>query len=368
MTEREAFVCLNAVSGLGNMKIRRLIEAFGSGQSVWRQSGASLRRVEGIGKRIAENIAGFDWKTFLRQEMDQVHRHRITVLAFFEQAYPEYLRQTVDCPVVVYIRGNPAVLKNPGIALVGSRRASVYGTSAARLLAEQLARRHVTVISGMARGIDTAAHQGCLVAGGTTVAVLGSGLARIYPPENRTLAEKISASGCVISEFPLEVGPVAGNFPRRNRVISGLSAGIVVVEAAQRSGALITSRCALEQGREVFAVPGKIGQAQAAGTNWLIQQGAKLITCAEDVLEEFPDLRCVADAGGLAQDLISGDQRDLSPVEQRCLAHVSDEPIHLDDLLIHSGLKQSELMPFLLQWECEGRIKRLPGNFFILNL
>jgi len=368
MTEREALLCLNAVSGLGNRKIRRLIDVFGSGQSVWRQGAASLRQVEGIGKQIAQNITGFDCRTFLCQEQEQMREHRIQALAFFDEGYPEYLRQTIDCPVVLYIRGHIAFLKNPGISIVGSRRASVYGTSAARLLAQQLARCGVSVISGMARGIDTAAHQGCLEAGGTTIAVLGSGLARIYPSENKMLSERIVQSGCLVSEFPLATGPIAGNFPRRNRVISGLSAGVIVVEAARRSGALITSRCALEQGREVFAVPGKIGQSQAAGTNWLIQQGAKLVTCAEDVLEEFPDLRCVARQDDCANSPTPSDQGVLSPAEQRCLDCVSDEPVHLDDLLVHSGLGLNALVPLLLQWECDGRIRRLPGNFFILNL
>ena len=364
MTEHEAFLCLNAVSGLGNLKIQRLVEVFKTGAAVWRQSEKYLRGVSGIGAQTAANILNFDCGSFLREERRLMSDYQVHAVTFFDEEYPEYLRQTVDCPVVLYIRGDFTKIKFPGIAVVGSRRASVYGKSAARLFGSQLARRGISVISGMARGIDTAAHQGCLEACGKTAAVLGSGLAKIYPPENKPLYSKIASSGCVVSEFPMMTAPCAGNFPRRNRIISGLSAGVIVVEAAKRSGALITSRCALEQGREVFAVPGKIGQAQAAGTNMLIQQGAKLVVCIDDVLEEFPDMNRLSDVTPAPGN---DRRRDLSDSEKSVLDCISDEPAYIDDILLKSGLSRHEIMPVLLKFECSGRIQRLPGNFFALR-
>jgi len=280
---------------------------------------------------------------------------------FFDEHYPEPLKEIPDSPLVLYARGSWQKGELPGIAVVGCRRASIYGLSVAKAFAGECARLGITTVSGMARGIDTAAHDGCLQAKGKTVAVLGSGLARLYPKENKRLCDKIAESGCVISEFSMTTGPLASNFPRRNRIISGLSYGVIVVEAAARSGALITSQCALEQGRDVFAVPGKIGQAQSVGTNRLIQQGAKLISGIGDVLEEFPQCQ------GMLRPSRSGQSSPplLTAKQQKISTLLSDEPLYIDEIINQSGLAAPDVTRILLDGECHGWVKRLPGNYFV---
>ena len=361
MTEHDALVSLNAVPGLGSLKIKRLLEAFGSAQAVWKEKRKALCTVDGIGGLTAKNILDFNCDAFLEEEYRLAEKHQARIITFFDD-YPQHLKQIPDCPAVLYVCGQWPQTPLPGIAIVGSRQASVYGLSVARSFAQSCAQWNITVVSGMARGIDTAAHAGCLEAGGKTAAVLGNGLASIYPRENERLFQDIIQNGCVISEFPMQAGPVAGNFPRRNRIISGLSYGVIVVEAALKSGALITSRYALEQGREVFAVPGKIGQAQAAGTNRLIQQGAKLITCMEDVLEEFPAVGGKAPA---EEGVTSPQDSGLTEQEQALFKLLSDEPVYIDDIMEKMPFGHQHVLTMLLHWECRGRIRRLPGNYFV---
>lgn len=358
MIEREALLCLNAVSGLGSLRIQRLFEVFRTSERILKQGESVLRRVDGIGVKIAKNITRFDCESFLTEEMKLIREQSINIVTFFDDHYPQYLKQIPGFPIVLYCVGNLSKVKLPGIAIVGCRRASIYGQSVSRSLAKGLAYSGITVVSGMARGIDTVAHSGCLEADGTTVAVLGSGLGNVYPRENKKLFEGISSSGCVISEFPMMTSPQACNFPRRNRIISGLSAGVVVVEAAARSGALITARYALEQGREVFAVPGKVGQSQSVGTNRLIQQGAKLVAGIDDVLEEFPDLKCINVSSVFLKEDV---QRKVDAV----LHLLSDEPKYIDEIFEQCNMATHDIMRSLLQWECEGRVKRLPGNYFV---
>lgn len=356
MNEREALLCLNAVSGLGSVRIQRLLETFGCAVKIWQQSKKILCSVDGIGGKIAESVIEFDCDDFLKKENALLCEKKINIVTFCDTHYPEYLKEIPGAPLVIYYAGDLTKITFPGIGVVGSRRASIYGQQVSRSLAKGLAYAGVTVVSGMARGIDTAAHQGCLDADGSTVAVLGSGLANIYPRENKKLFKHIVEKGCVISEFPVLTGPSAVNFPRRNRLISGLSAGIVVVEAAARSGALITARYALEQGREVFAVPGKVGHPQAVGTNRLIQQGAKLVSCIEDIVEEFRDR------------WIYPEQQDINEnVSEDCdiLKILSDEPMYIDHIIDRVQMSSAEVIKVLLQWECKGRVKRLAGNYFI---
>lgn len=361
MTERDALVSLNAVPGLGGLKIRRLIECFGSAQAVWKEKRKALYAVEGIGRQITKSILDFDCRAFLDEEYRLAEQHQTRIITFFDD-YPEYLKEIPDCPLVLYVCGEWPQTPLPGIAIVGSRLPSVYGLSVARSFAQGCAYGGITVVSGMARGIDTAAHSGCLEAGGKTVAVLGSGRACLYPKENERLFQKIVQNGCVLSEFPMKAGPLAGHFPRRNRIISGLSYGVIVVEAALRSGALITSRYALEQGREVFAVPGRIGQAQAAGTNRLIQQGAKLVTCMDDIFEELPAL-----AGRVLSEDNSEPSADsqMSAHERALLRLLSDDPIYIDEIVEKMPSGRQQVLQMLLHWECRGRIRRLPGNYFV---
>jgi len=280
-----------------------------------------------------------------------------------QPAYPKLLREIHDPPRALYIKGSlPA--EELAVAIVGSRHASLYGMQTAERLAYDVALRGITVVSGLARGIDSAAHRGALRAGGRTIAVLGSGLADIYPPEHTELAAQIAKQGAVISEYPMEMPPVGSNFPRRNRIISGLSLGVVVVEAAARSGALITADCALEQGREVFAVPGPITTPTSQGTHHLLKQGARLVTSVEDILEELrlqpqtaPEVRHAASPGEAAP---------LATQEARIFACVSaDEPRYIDTIAADSGVDTAEVSSTLLQLELKHLVCQLPGKRFI---
>ncbi|MBI4004296.1 MAG: DNA-protecting protein DprA [Candidatus Omnitrophica bacterium] len=282
-----------------------------------------------------------------------------------QPAYPKLLREIHDPPLVLYIRGTlPA--EELAVAIVGSRHASLYGMQAAERLAYELALRGITIISGLARGIDSAAHRGALKAGGRTVAVLGSGLANLYPPEHAELAAQIAERGAVISEYPMETPPVGSNFPRRNRIISGLSLGVVVVEAAARSGALITVGCALEQGREVFAVPGPITTPTSQGTHQLLKDGARLVTSVEDILEE---LRLAPQPVPQTATSVSAPQRrSLAEEEERVFACVRQhEPRYIDAIAQDSGMEMSAVSSLLVQLELRQIIRQLPGKRFIRN-
>jgi len=261
----------------------------------------------------------------------------------------------------------------PAIAVVGSRQCSTYGKNVAEMLARELAERGVTIISGLARGIDTSAHRGALSGKGLTVAVMGTGLDAVYPKENRRLAEQIKESGALITEFPLETPPVSQNFPFRNRVISGMALGVLIVEGAERSGSLITARMAYEQGREVFAVPGNITSSKSFGPNYLIKDGAKLVQTWRDVVEEFPmELKTsiLESERGEARAVQTGfDEVQLSDVERRLLKLLKpDEPTHIDRLITISGVTSPELMNALLSLEMSDRIKQLPGKNFVRKL
>lgn len=286
MTEIESLIALNMLPQLSSIKFKRLWDSFGSGQKIISASNSQLRQVEGISDSLARKI-GACKDSNLDKELDLIKKHQVKIVIFKDQDYPQNLKAIYDPPMVLYVKGHLSNQDNQAVAIVGSRLASFYGISCAEKIARELAELGITVVSGMARGVDTASHRAALKSGGRTIAVLGSGLCNIYPPENKDLFQKIADNGAVISEFPMQTKPLAYNFPRRNRIISGLSLGTVVVEAARNSGALITAHAALEQGREVFAVPGKVDSANSRGVNELIQQGAKLTTGIKDILEEI---------------------------------------------------------------------------------
>lgn len=295
-------------------------------------------------------------KDRLKREWKLIKKDGVTVLPFYHEDYPESLKNIYDPPIVLYVKGDIAFKRSINIAFVGSRRASNYGMDMCRKLSLECGRIGITIVSGLARGIDSQAHKAALEAGGRTIAVLGSGLAHVYPPENKGLADKISESGAVVSEFPMETHPAARNFPIRNRVISGLSAGVVVVEAADKSGALITADCALEQGRDVFAVPGKAGSVTAAGVHRLIRTGAKLVERAEDILEE------------LNPSLIPESKKitlRLSGAEKIIYDTLSDEPSHIDDITDRSKLATKDVIGLLTVLESKRLIKELPGKNFV---
>ncbi len=295
-SDRERFIALNLVPGIGSASLRRLLEAFGGLDRLVAAGAVELQEAAGLHARSAERLAAAcrDERA-LRRELALTQRAGVAILTQADEGYPVGLRTIPDPPLALYVKGIPEAMTAPAVAIVGSRRASFYGLECAERLACELALRGVTIVSGLARGIDGAAHRGALKAGGRTIAVLGHGLSQIYPPEHERLANAVAASGWLVSEYPMDAAPLAHHFPRRNRLISGWSLGVVVVEAAARSGALITVDCALEQGREVFAVPGPMTAVTSQGTHHLLKQGARLVTSVEDILEE---LRLVPLGGG----------------------------------------------------------------------
>jgi DNA processing protein len=296
------------------------------------------------------------------------------VITLDDARYPALLRETYDPPILLYVKGDfERAIAQPAIAVVGSRHCSTYGRNVAEKLARELAERGVTVVSGLARGIDSTAHRGALDAGGLTVAVMGTGLDAVYPKENVKLAGRIIEHGALVTEFPLATPPVPQNFPFRNRIISGLSFGVLIVEGAERSGSLITARMAYEQGRDVFAVPGNITSSKSFGPNYLIKDGAKLVQTWRDVVEELPlELK----AGILATertesraDQLTLDAVALSDDERKVLAMLkADESIHIDQLIAASGFASGQLMVALLQLEMADRIKQLPGKCFVRKI
>lgn len=378
-TRREQLILLNLVPDVGPLRLRRLLEAFGGLDGLWRATARELERVQGIGPALADRIASARRdEGRLQRELTLIDRHHVRLLTLEDPDYPAALKTIADPPLALYVRGTLAEADAVAVGLVGTRRASVYGLMCAEQLAADLAGRGVTVVSGLARGIDAAAHQGALRASGRTIAVLGSGLARLYPAEHAELAGRIAASGAVISEYPMEAPPLAQQFPRRNRLISGLSLGIIVVEAARRSGALITADCALEQGREVFAVPGPMRAVTSQGTHHLLKQGARLVTSVDDILEELRLEAAPAAAGqppaervqrppfDAAPDGVASGVEGLPERERRVFACLpAQEPRDIDAIAADSGLGLPEVAALLLQLELKQLIRQLPGKHFI---
>jgi len=370
LSEIQSLVVLNAIPALSNTKIRKLVDHFGSAGSVLVQSESGLLRSGIIQPKAARNIIDFPRDKFLENEYNLVTKNSINIISYNECVYPVCLREIPDAPVVLYVRGELNPKQGLGIGIVGSRNASVYGLNVAEKFAAELAELGITVISGMARGIDAAAHRGALKARGVTFAVVGCGLSHIYPPENKQLFENIIASGgAVISEFPMTMPPLPYNFPRRNRIISGLSLGVIVIEAALKSGALITADLALEQGREVFAVPGRVDNPKAQGTHALIKQGAKLVHSLNDVLEELkPRLE-----NFLKENRPENPPKEspqpvsgcLDDEEKRIFSLVSDRPVHIDALADESCIPLPRISEVLLKLELRQLIRQLPGKIFV---
>ncbi len=356
---------LKGVKGVGNLLFKRLIERFETPAGVLSASRDQLTAVAGIAPRLAAAIQRALPPDDARREIDEARRRGWAIVPLTAAGYPQLLREIPDPPPFLYVAGHLDPCARH-IALVGSRNATGYGLGITRQLARDLAAADVTVASGMARGIDTAAHWGALEGGGRTVAVLGCGLGILYPPENRKLWQAIAARGAVVSELPINATPEAHHFPARNRIISGLSLGTVVVEAARKSGSLITARLANEQGREVFAVPGSVQSYKSAGTHRLIQQGAKLVASAADILEEFPYVFPAAAAGAdqTAGAGSPGPAAGLSVEETRLWQALGPYPTHIDDLARALRLAAGQLAGLLLQLELKGLVRQTPGKRF----
>lgn len=359
-----AWVALSRVPPLGSRVRMALLEHFGDVRAVCAAPRAELERVlNAVPGRYNDRAAtlaaideGCDPDRFapdLAWLADE-HRH---LVAWGDPAYPPLLREIPDPPVVLYVQGDPAVLARPQLAIVGSRNPTPTGRENAAAFAKTLAGAGLTITSGLALGIDGAAHRGALAGGGATIAVAGTGLDRVYPPRHRDLAHAIARHGALVSEYPLGTPPRAENFPVRNRLISGLSLGVLVVEAALQSGSLITARLATEQGREVFAVPGSIHSPLARGCHALIRQGAKLVETAQDVLEELGALAQVASTE-------THTRANVSPDEEALLAHVGYDSINVDDLVERSGLTPDRVSSMLLRLELRGLIVAGPGGTY----
>ena len=361
--EEYYWIGLKAVPGIGNVTFRRLLECFDSPQSAISATPSELSSVRGVTQSVIDAIKDGSWQRFAEEECRLLGASGARLLLFTAADYPKSLFQIPDPPPFLYLRGKMCS-REPAIAIVGSRRCTTYGELATGRLAEGLARHGVTVISGLARGVDTAAHKGALHAGGRTVGVLGCGIDKVYPPENRKLFDEMAEKGALVSEFPLGTLPLAENFPRRNRIISGLSQGVLVVEAAVNSGSLITAQYALEHGRDVFAVPGNITFASSKGTNRLIKQGAKLVDCVEDILEELPGYQqSVAETPAAAKQAGFA----LTPKEACIYELLARAPLHIDDIISQTELTAAEVSSMLLHLELKGALLPLPGKHFAIS-
>jgi DNA processing protein len=369
MTSREAYIALNMIDGVGPIRVRALLDQFGSAEAILSTPRNELMRVEGVGDEVARNITSWRERVDLDAELARIEKAGVRIVTREDVDYPEHLREIYDPPLVLYVRGALAEDERLAIGIVGSRRTTLYGQEMSRKLAYQLARVGMTIVSGLARGIDTEAHRGALQAKGRTVAVIGCGIDIVYPSENKKLADEIVAKGgAVVTEFPFGVPPDRQNFPMRNRVISGWSLGVVVVEANVKSGALITAKQAMEQGREVFAVPGRADSILSRGTNKLIKDGAKLTEDAEDVLSEFEYL---IPRTSQKSDTEAGESSGTKPalklteMEEKVMAHISNEEVAIDEIIRASGLTSATVSATLLGLEMKRFIRQLPGKTFV---
>jgi DNA processing protein len=371
MTSREAYIALNMVDGVGPIRVRALRDRFGEAQAILGASKTDLMQVEGVGEEVARSITGWREKVDLDAELQRIEKSGVHVVCRDDAEYPKNLREIYDPPLVLYVKGTLTERDALAIAVVGSRRTTLYGQEMARKLAFQLARVGVTVVSGLARGIDTAAHNGALQAKGRTVAVIGCGIDIVYPSENKKLADEIvEKGGAVVTEFPFGVQPDRQNFPMRNRIISGWSLGVVVVEANLKSGALITANQAGEQGRQVFAVPGRADSILSKGANKLIKDGAKLTEDVEDILSEFEYLLPkrateLTDLGLEGRGTKPALQ--LSEMEEKVMAQVSNEEVAIDEIIRASGLTTACVSATLLALEMKRLVRQLPGKQYVRN-
>src|SRR5882672_10112403 len=367
MDSREALVALNMIEHVGPVRVRQLLEHFGDAPSILHASKLRLLQVHGIGEETAEAIVKWEKTVDLNGELKRIQEFGCHILTQADEAYPELLRQIYDPPIALYLKGRLSAKDKNAIAMVGSRLTTHYGLETARKLAYQLAYVGVTIVSGGARGIDTAAHQGALSAKGRTVAVLGNGINIVFPSENADLFERIAANGAVITQFPFNRKADKQSFPIRKRIVAGMTLGTVVVEANLTSGALITANFATEYGRQVFAVPGRIDSPRSKGCHELIKKGAKLCEGAEDILSEFEYLFPPSNRPPAPNETGVLPALSLSDHEQKAYDTLSNEEITIDDVIRHSGLPSSAVSVALLGLEMKRLIRQLPGKMFVRN-
>jgi DNA processing protein len=358
MNDLRYWVGFNIVRGIGPTRLRALLDHFGGVERAWRASPDELASA-GLDRRSLENLLAARAKLDLKQELGRITDAGARVLTWDSPGYPRLLREIPAPPYLLYVKGTITEEDAWAVAVVGTRRVSSYGREVTRRLVAPLARSGITVVSGMARGIDAEAHWTALRSGGRTIAVLGSGIDQVYPPEHRQLAQEIIAHGALVSDYPLGTKPEGRNFPPRNRIISGLSLGTLVTEAGMRSGALITADFAAEQGRDVFAVPGSILTRGCVGTNRLIRDGAGVVLSAEDILEEL-NLTMVAEQAE-AREVLPADE-----TEAALLGHLSGEPTHVDELQQRMGLPIAQITSTLALMELKGMVRQVGGMKYVV--
>jgi DNA processing protein len=371
----EKWLAIIRADSVGPVTFIRLIKYFGSAERILGASVSELTKVEGIGFKTAEQIAATRNKFDTSAELELAEKLGVWIINMEDKRYPPVLKQIYDPPPVLYIKGTLNRQDNLAISIVGTRRCSLYGQEQASRFAHLLASAGFTIVSGMARGIDTAAHHGALAASGRTIAVQGCGLANIFPPENKNLFKLIAKSGACISELPLQYEPLAENFPTRNRIIAGLSLGTIIIEAGLNSGALITARAALENNREVMAVPGKVDSPASYGTHQLLKQGARLIESIDDVMEALGYIgeqlqSHVSEAAVKASEkiempLFDAGQLNLSDDEKAIYDCLSKEPLQIDQIIADANLPPGNINASLISLRLKGLIKQLPGNMFL---
>jgi DNA processing protein len=352
---------LSMVSGVGPILRKALLEHFHTPTAVLNAAPSELRGVPGIGGKLSQTISRARNEINVAEEIELCRRNNVRLLAQGDDAYPRMLAEIHDPPGILYVQGSIEPQDALGIAIVGSRHATNYGLEQAERLAASLARAGFTIVSGLARGIDAAAHRGAINAGGRTLAVLGSGLLNLYPPEHKALAAEVIAKGALVSEASLRSQPISGSFPQRNRIISGLSLGVIVVEASTRSGALITARHAMEQGREVFAVPGRVDSRMSHGCHQLLRDGARLVETADDVLEELgplvaPSIKADGQIVHHPAELL------LNELEQKVLAAVGSSNMTIDQVITASQLSAPQVLSTLSVLEMRRLVRRSGGN------
>jgi DNA processing protein len=358
--ENYSLLCLSQINGIGSQRIRNLVAHFKSPEAIFKASFQELMQVEGIDKTLAGNIKQFRKNDFAEQQLERARKFGVTIINFWNDDYPKPLKSIANPPILLFISGTLQQIDCYSIAIVGTRHPSPYGKMQCEKFTHDLCMNGLTIVSGLARGIDTIAHKMVVASGCRTIAVLGSGVDCIYPEENRSLAEQIMKNGAIVSEFPMMTTPDAINFPRRNRIIAGLSLGTLIVEAGQKSGALITADFAVEQGREVFAIPGQINNPRSFGCHMLIQQGAKLVQSVEDIFEELGiETREIEEK--------KSTQIPLTNQERIVLSFLTSELQHIDDIALHSQLQTSQVLSILLSLELKNFVRQFPGKNFIKN-
>ncbi len=363
MTTQEAYIALNMLPGMGPVRLSRLLEVFETPQRILSARPAEIRAVKGFGDELSSSITGWEDKVDLSAELAKIKDRGLTILTQDDKLYPARLRQSPSPPIVLYVWGQITERDANAIGVVGSRQATHYGLSVAKKVSFQIAYAGYTIVSGLARGIDTAAHEGALAGKGRTVAVIGSGIGQLYPPENMALAERITQQGAVVSEFPMDYPPDRQSFPLRNRIVAGWCEGLLVAEAPIRSGSLITADMATDMGRTVYAVPGNIDRPTSMGCNKLIQQGAKLVTSGEDVLDDlmtlFPTSR---QAPSFAP---SAPIPELSEEEEMVFKVIGTEEAQIDFVIEQTKLPAGTVSSTLLRLEMKRLIRPLPGQRYV---